>query len=104
MLYPLFSVFAGGFLFQGVGDRLAGILLLCLSLFLLCLCLVAIVKLLNSVLKGKIAKLVKKVVNAEFPGKCSYFTGNGILVLFIECLLGTSRLPNISCPLIAKYY
>lgn len=34
-----------------------------------------IVKLLHSMLRGSIAKAIRKVVNEDFPGKCSYFTG-----------------------------
>lgn len=38
-------------------------------------CLLCIVKLLHALLKGKIALVVKKVINAKFPGRLSYFTG-----------------------------
>lgn len=38
-------------------------------------CLICIVKLLHAILRGRIAKAVKNVINADFPGKCSHFTG-----------------------------
>ncbi|KAJ8309274.1 hypothetical protein KUTeg_014148 [Tegillarca granosa] len=65
------------YIFQdtGLDDSIIGIILLIISLVLLCICLFAIVKILNSLLKGNIRKGIKRFVNAEFPGKCSYFTG-----------------------------
>lgn len=66
-------------------DSVIGVLLLAVSLALLCTCLVAMVKLLNSVLKGQIAKVVKKTVNAELPGKFKYFTG--ALIIYMEFLV-----------------
>ena len=42
---------------------------------ILCVCLVCIVKLLHSLLRGQIAVIIRKFVNANFPGYCSYFTG-----------------------------
>ena len=52
-----------------------------LSLLLLCICLFAIVKLLNSMLKGNIRKIIKKFVNYQFPGKAAYFTGYIAIVI-----------------------
>ena len=40
-----------------------GLILLALSLFVLCSCLILIVKLLNSMLKGQVAVVIKKVLN-----------------------------------------
>lgn len=45
-----------------------GLILLLASLVVLCSCLVLLVKVLKSVLRGKIVSMVKKVVNAEFCG------------------------------------
>lgn len=56
-------------------DAAVGALLLVIALFLLCVCLVLIVKLLHSLLRGQIAFIIRKFINASFPGKCSYFTG-----------------------------
>ncbi|XP_074652262.1 sodium-dependent phosphate transport protein 2B-like isoform X1 [Tubulanus polymorphus] len=63
-------------------DNIIGAILLVISLFLLCLCLVLIVKTLNALLKGRIAIALKKFVNADFPGKCSFLTG------YLAILLG----------------
>lgn len=46
-----------------------------IALVLLCVCLVAIVKLLHSLLRGQMAHVIRKFINADFPGACSYFTG-----------------------------
>ena len=42
-----------------------------------------IVKTLNSLLKGKLAVVIRKFINAEFPGKLAYFTG------YIAIIVGT---------------
>lgn len=82
-----FLPFSGKYLFEGVSntwsDSTVGIVLLILALVILCACLVCIVKTLHSLLKGKVAMVIKKFVNAEFPGKCSYFTG------YLAILIGT---------------
>ncbi|PVD32320.1 hypothetical protein C0Q70_07753 [Pomacea canaliculata] len=73
------------FLFRPLHDTLSdeavGGILLVLSLFLLCLCLVLIVKLLHTLLQGPMAMAIKKFVNADFPGYCGYFTGYLALLL-----------------------
>ncbi|XP_033734880.1 sodium-dependent phosphate transport protein 2B-like [Pecten maximus] len=73
------------FIFKDVGmkDSEIGAILLVIALLLLCICLFAIVKLLNSLLKGNIRNIIKKVINAEFPGKCAYFTG--YIAIFVGC-------------------
>ncbi|XP_021370578.1 sodium-dependent phosphate transport protein 2B-like isoform X2 [Mizuhopecten yessoensis] len=67
----------------GLGDTGIGAILLVIALILLCVCLFAIVKLLNSLLKGNIRKIIKKIINAQFPGKCAYFTG--YLAMAVGC-------------------
>ena len=73
--------FPGNFLFESVSrddgwsDAAVGGVLLVIALGLLCICLVAIVKLLHSLLRGQMAHLIRKFINADFPGVCSYFTG-----------------------------
>ena len=66
-------------MFRGLHPNLAdtsiGAILLVIALALLCLCLVAIVKLLHSILQGPMATMIKKFVNAEFPGPLAYLTG-----------------------------
>ncbi|XP_060069023.1 sodium-dependent phosphate transport protein 2B-like [Ylistrum balloti] len=73
------------FIFKDTGlrDSEIGVILLIIALVLLCVCLFAIVKLLNSLLKGNIRKIIKKIINAEFPGKCGYFTG--YLAILVGC-------------------
>ncbi|CAK7291368.1 sodium-dependent phosphate transport protein 2C isoform X1 [Vulpes vulpes] len=56
-------------------DLAVGFILLAASLLLLCTCLVLIVKLLNSVLRGRVAQAVRKVINADFPFPFSWLSG-----------------------------
>ncbi|KAM3910809.1 sodium-dependent phosphate transport protein 2C [Leptodactylus fuscus] len=56
-------------------DIAVGFILLTASLLVLCSCLILIVKLLNSVLKGQIAHVIKKIINADFPFPFSWLTG-----------------------------
>ncbi|ETE61467.1 Sodium-dependent phosphate transport protein 2B, partial [Ophiophagus hannah] len=56
-------------------DLAIGLILLALSLLVLCTCLVLIVKLLNSVLKGQVANVIKKTLNTDFPFPFSWVTG-----------------------------
>lgn len=44
-------------------DLAVGLILLALSLLVLCSCLILIVKLLNSMLKGQVAAVIKKILN-----------------------------------------
>ncbi|XP_072032560.1 sodium-dependent phosphate transport protein 2A-like [Amphiura filiformis] len=59
----------------GLTERAVGAILLVCSLAALCICLVCMVKLLNSVLKGRMAGIIKKTINADFPGPLKYLTG-----------------------------
>nr|XP_057929058.1 solute carrier family 34 member 2b [Doryrhamphus excisus] len=56
-------------------DLAVGLILLGLSLFILCTCLILIVKLLNSMLKGQVALVIKKVLNTDFPFPFAWVTG-----------------------------
>ena len=58
-----------------LSDTEVGIIILVVSIILLCICLVSIVKILHSMLRGQMAKIIKKTVNADFPGPFKYFTG-----------------------------
>ena len=58
-----------------LSDTEVGIIILVISIFLLCVCLVAIVKILHSMLRGQMAKIIKKTVNADFPGPFKHLTG-----------------------------
>uniref|UniRef100_A0A8C6NZP6 Solute carrier family 34 member 2a n=1 Tax=Nothobranchius furzeri TaxID=105023 RepID=A0A8C6NZP6_NOTFU len=56
-------------------DLAIGLILLALSLLVLCSCLVLIVKLLNSMLKGQVALVIKKIINTDFPFPFGWVTG-----------------------------
>ncbi|XP_013398891.1 sodium-dependent phosphate transport protein 2B [Lingula anatina] len=66
LMFPLTKIWS---------DAAIGALVLVIALAILIFCLVCIVKLLHSLLRGKIAKIVKKTVNANFPGKLACLTG-----------------------------
>ncbi|XP_014347963.1 solute carrier family 34 member 2b [Latimeria chalumnae] len=56
-------------------DLAIGLILLALSLLILCTCLILIVKLLNSMLKGQVATVIKKILNTDFPFPFGWVTG-----------------------------
>ncbi|XP_030590826.1 solute carrier family 34 member 2a [Archocentrus centrarchus] len=56
-------------------DMAVGLILLALSLLVLCSCLVLIVKLLNSMLKGQVAAVIKKILNTNLPFPFGWVTG-----------------------------
>ncbi|XP_047663475.1 solute carrier family 34 member 2b isoform X2 [Tachysurus fulvidraco] len=56
-------------------DLAVGLILLALSLLVLCTCLILIVKLLNSMLRGQVAVVIKKVLNTDFPFPFAWVTG-----------------------------
>ncbi|KAM4583563.1 solute carrier family 34 member 2a [Odontesthes bonariensis] len=58
-----------------LSDLAVGLILLTLSLLVLCSCLVFIVKLLNSMLKGQVASVIKKILNTDFPFPFGWVTG-----------------------------
>ncbi|XP_012556747.2 sodium-dependent phosphate transport protein 2A isoform X1 [Hydra vulgaris] len=59
----------------GMSDSLVGVILLVSALVILCFCLVFIVKILNSLLRGQIANVIRKTFNANFPKPFSFLTG-----------------------------
>ena len=59
----------------GLSEKGVGAILLILTLILLCTCLVLMVKLLNSILKGRMAGLIKRVINADFPRPFHWVSG-----------------------------
>ncbi|KAM6940578.1 solute carrier family 34 member 2a [Xenentodon cancila] len=63
------------FVDTNVSDLAAGLILLATSLLVLCSCLVLIVKLLNSMLKGQVAAVIKKILNTDFPFPFGWVTG-----------------------------
>ncbi|CAK6433251.1 unnamed protein product, partial [Pipistrellus nathusii] len=56
-------------------DVAVGIILLVISALMLCGCLIMIVRLLASVLKGQVAIVIKKTINTDFPFPFSWLTG-----------------------------
>uniref|UniRef100_G1SIP4 Sodium-dependent phosphate transport protein 2B n=2 Tax=Oryctolagus cuniculus TaxID=9986 RepID=G1SIP4_RABIT len=56
-------------------DLAVGVILLIVSLLVLCGCLIMIVKLLGSVLKGQVAVVIKKTLNTDFPFPFAWVTG-----------------------------
>ncbi|XP_047430686.1 sodium-dependent phosphate transport protein 2B-like isoform X2 [Mugil cephalus] len=58
-----------------LSDLVVGLILLTLSLLVLCSCLVLIVKMLNSMLKGQVATVIKKILNTDFPFPFGWVTG-----------------------------
>ena len=58
-----------------LSEQAVGAILLVMSLTLLIGCLVAMVKILKSLLEGKMASVIKKTVNANFPGRWAALTG-----------------------------
>jgi len=57
-----------------------GILLAC-SLLTLIACLLILVNILNSLLKGPMARVVRRVINADFPGYFAFLTGYAAMLL-----------------------
>ncbi|KFQ89475.1 Sodium-dependent phosphate transport protein 2A, partial [Phoenicopterus ruber ruber] len=51
------------------------------SLVVLCTCLILLVKLLNSLLKGQVAKAIQKVINTDLPHPLSWLTGYFAMVV-----------------------
>ncbi|XP_020377402.2 sodium-dependent phosphate transport protein 2B-like [Rhincodon typus] len=68
-----------------LSDTAIGFILLVASLFVLCVCLVLIVKLLNSALKGKMAQVMKKVFNTDFPYPFGWL--NGYLAIIVGAVM-----------------
>ena len=69
----------GDYLFKGAAeswsDTEIGLCLLLISLALLIICLILIVKTLHALLRGQMAKIIKRTVNADFPGPARHLTG-----------------------------
>lgn len=68
-LSSLTPLLAGNHIFvdTGLPDLAVGLILLAGSLVLLCTCLILLVKMLNSLLKGQVAKVIQKVINTGEP-------------------------------------
>ncbi|MED6241761.1 hypothetical protein ATANTOWER_026153 [Ataeniobius toweri] len=58
-----------------LSDLAIGLILLACSLLVLCSCLILLVKLLNSLLKGQVANAINKVINTDFPFPFTWVAG-----------------------------
>ena len=91
---------SGHFLFANTSmdDLAIGLILLAISLVLLCGCLVGLVKILNSAMKGSMANVIKKVINADIPyvpwltGYLAISVGAGMTFLVQSSSVFTSAL------------
>lgn len=89
------------FLFHdtGLSDSAVGGIMLVIALAILCGCLVLIVKLLHSLLKGRIAVIIRKTFNSDFPkpfgfltGYVALFVGAGMTILVQSSSIFTSAM------------
>ncbi|CAL1543963.1 unnamed protein product [Lymnaea stagnalis] len=71
------------FALSDIPDKPAGAILLIVSIVIILASLFGIVKILNSLLKGSVAKVINKTMNADFPGRLAYFTG--YVALLVGC-------------------
>ncbi|XP_062964429.1 sodium-dependent phosphate transport protein 2B [Cynocephalus volans] len=60
---------------SSLSDLSVGLILLFSSLLVLCGCLIMIVKLLETVLRGQVAVIIKKTLNTDFPFPFAWVTG-----------------------------
>ncbi|CAF3408018.1 unnamed protein product [Rotaria socialis] len=93
------------FLFSKISwpDWGIGLLLLFLSIIALCTCLVLLVKLLQSMLKGTISTVIHKTVNANFPGVFHHLTpylAMGIGCIFTILVQSSSIFTSTLTPLV----
>uniref|UniRef100_A0A3B4YZH9 Sodium-dependent phosphate transport protein 2A n=1 Tax=Stegastes partitus TaxID=144197 RepID=A0A3B4YZH9_9TELE len=58
-----------------LSDLTVGLILLAASLAVLCTCLLLLVKLLNSLLEGQVAKVIHKVINTDLPYPFGWLSG-----------------------------
>ncbi|GAB1600811.1 sodium-dependent phosphate transport protein 2A-like [Argonauta hians] len=62
-------------------DSISGIVLLIVSLLSLVLCLMGMVRLLHSMLRGPVATALKKTINSDIPKPCSFLTGYVAIII-----------------------
>jgi sodium-dependent phosphate cotransporter len=60
----------GKFLFESfnIPEWATGLIILVISLTILCGCLIGMVKILSSIFKGSVSKIIQKVVNSDPQG------------------------------------
>ncbi|KAM4620366.1 sodium-dependent phosphate transport protein 2A-like [Polymixia lowei] len=69
------------FVDSSLSDLAIGLILLACSLLVLCSCLILLVKLLNSLLRGQVANVINTVINTDFPYPFTWLAG--YLALFV---------------------
>ncbi|KAM4585701.1 sodium-dependent phosphate transport protein 2A-like [Fundulus diaphanus] len=82
-----------------LSDLTVGLILLTASLLILCTCLLLLVKLLNSLLQGQVAKVIHKVINTDLPhpfgwlaGYIAMFVGAGVTFVVQSSSVFTSAM------------
>ncbi|XP_053179539.1 sodium-dependent phosphate transport protein 2A [Scomber japonicus] len=82
-----------------LSDLTVGLILLAGSLVILCTCLLLMVKLLNSLLKGQVAKAIQTVINTDLPypfgwlaGYVAMFVGAGVTFVVQSSSVFTSAM------------
>uniref|UniRef100_A0A4X2K337 Sodium-dependent phosphate transport protein 2B n=1 Tax=Vombatus ursinus TaxID=29139 RepID=A0A4X2K337_VOMUR len=75
VMVPLLLPGKHAFVDVSLSDLSIGLILLALSLMVLCTCLILIVKVLNSGLKGQVAAVIKKTINTDFPFPFAWLAG-----------------------------
>ena len=68
-----------------LSDNITGIILLIISLVMLCICLVLMVKVLHSMLRGQIAIVIKKTINRDYRFPYSILVD--YLAILVGCIL-----------------
>uniref|UniRef100_A0A665U4F0 Sodium-dependent phosphate transport protein 2A n=1 Tax=Echeneis naucrates TaxID=173247 RepID=A0A665U4F0_ECHNA len=80
-LHILFSISNHLFVSTMLSDLSVGLILLAASLAVLCTCLLLLVKLLNSLLQGQVAKAIHKVINTDLPYPFGWLAGYTAMVV-----------------------
>ncbi|KAK2552288.1 Sodium-dependent phosphate transport protein 2B [Acropora cervicornis] len=93
----------GSFLFAGtpLSDTWVSLILVVVSIVMLCICLICVAQLLHSMLHGEMAKVIKKTINADYPGLSRHLTdyltslvGSGMIMV----VKSSSVLPSVLKP------
>lgn len=74
-------IFVGTGLPGYMAEGACGAILLIGSLLVMTFCLIFLVKILNSLFKGPMTGIIRKALNADFPGYFSYFTGYVVMLV-----------------------
>ncbi|XP_071487781.1 sodium-dependent phosphate transport protein 2A-like [Diadema antillarum] len=75
------------FAWTSLSDVEVGFIVLAMAIFGTSVCLLVTVKLLNSFLRGGIARVVEKFINADFPGYLAFLTGYVAMLIGAVCTI-----------------